>query len=158
MERKYTSKSGTEGVYKDAVSQTTFGFVHLNMGPRSTFFTRRNKCLVISIFGTSILILLFMNSGIFSSSTSRGNLCKLSDIEVQEDFDKSRFAGSWYGAYTKGMTNSLVSKLLEFYDVKIKFILKDDGNFDIISGTLSFSLSLSQSLSLSPQSYHPHPC
>lgn len=85
------------------------------------------------------MLFILSNIGIFSRTSVDISLidkvCKLDEIELQNDFDLERFEGSWYATYTKGMENKLLAYFLEFYDVKTKFIYKDDvGSFDIKSG------------------------
>ena len=100
--------------------------------------TRRNRLLTFGLLIFVFAFWIFASSGIFSRTNSYTSFseqdCKLDDIELQSDFDFEKFAGDWYGAYTKGMENKLLAYFLEFYDVKTKFILKKDGNYDLRSG------------------------
>ncbi|XP_053385471.1 purpurin-like [Mercenaria mercenaria] len=99
-----------------------------------TIFSRRNKCLFLAIFSTVLFFILLLNIGVFSSvPTYTGELCKLDEIQVQGSFDRKKFAGNWYATFTKGLDNSLLANLLDFYDVKTNFILRDNGDFDIKS-------------------------
>ena len=105
------------------------------IGSNTTLFSRRNKCLFIALFTTVLFIILLLNVGVFTSApTYTGELCKLDEIQVQGGFDKKKFSGNWYATFTKGLDNSLLATLLDFYDVKMNFILRDDGEFDIKSG------------------------
>jgi len=100
----------------------------------ASLLTRRNKYVMVSLVGVLVCLIMLMNAGLFSSGpVYSGELCKVDDVEVQEDFDRAKFAGSWYGTYTKGMDNSLMATLLEFADVKVNFILKENGNYDLRS-------------------------
>lgn len=101
--------------------------------------SRSSKCKLLC-FG--IVIFIFMlcvlsNTGFFSSTPRHSSLtdkiCKLDEFELENDIDFEQFKGSWYGTFTMGMENKLLAYFLEFYDVKAKFILKEDGNFDLRS-------------------------
>lgn len=125
---------------KDKISIVKFADVKMATGVHRgywTFFTRRNKCLVFSLALTAVVILWMLNSDALKSAPKyTGELCKLEDIELQHNFDKKKFAGSWYGAYTKGLDSGLLASLLQFYDVKVNFETQDDGNYKIKSGKL----------------------
>ena len=100
--------------------------------------SRRNRLLSLGFIIFIFSLWILANSGIFSRtrtwSSISDQICKLDEIELQNDFDFDRFQGDWYGAFTKGMENKLLAYFLEFYDVKTKFILKKDGNYDLKSG------------------------
>lgn len=99
------------------------------------FFSRRNKCLVVTLMVTMGVLVLFINAGIFTAApVYTGEPCKLDSIKVQKYIDKKKFAGNWYAAFTKGSNNPLLSSLLEFSDVKINFVYHDDANYTIRSG------------------------
>ncbi|KAL4216893.1 DNA-binding proteins Bright/BRCAA1/RBP1 and proteins containing BRIGHT domain [Mactra antiquata] len=118
---------------KDKVPLVKFADVKMaTSGHRGSwnFFSRRNKCLVFSLILAAVIILLMLNSDVLKSAPKyTGELCKLDDIELQKNFDKKKFAGNWYGAYTKGLDSGLLASVLQFYDVKINFIPQDDGNY-----------------------------
>lgn len=98
-------------------------------------FSRRNKCLVVTLTLTIAALVMLMNAGLFAAPpVYTGSLCKVEDIKLQKDFDKKKFAGSWYGASTKGSSNPFLASLLEFSDVKVNFVIKDDNNYDVKSG------------------------
>ena len=110
---------------------------------------RTCKCKILC-FGVVIFVLmLFILSNIVSyvrtptySSSISDKVCKVDEIVLQSDIDLERFEGSWYATYTKGMENKLLAYFLEFYDVKTKFTLKEDGNFELKSGWFYFEMSL----------------
>ena len=109
---------------------------------------RTCKCKILC-FGVVIFILmLFILSNIVSYvstptySSTLDKVCKLNEIELQNDIDLEQFEGYWYATYTKGMENKLLAYFLEFYDVKTKFTLKEDGNFDLKSGELYFVIHM----------------
>ncbi|KAH3770742.1 hypothetical protein DPMN_172035 [Dreissena polymorpha] len=96
--------------------------------------SRRNKCLVFTLFLTVGALIMLINAGMFSSNVGfTGGVCNLDDIPLQQNFDKKKFAGNWYATQTKGMENKLLATLLDFYDVKVNFILKNDDQYDVKS-------------------------
>ena len=101
---------------------------------------RTCKCKLLCFGAVSFVFMLFILSNIVSYSrtpaylSSSDKVCKVDEIELQNDIDLEQFGGSWYATYTKGMENKLLAYFLEFYDVKTKFTLKEDGNFELRSG------------------------
>lgn len=111
----------------------------MSPGPKrvttSGFFSRRNKCLVVTLVLTAGLLVLFMSAGMFTATpVYTGELCKLEDVKVQKYIDKKKLAGNWYAAFTKGSNNPMLATLLEFSDVKVNFVYNDDNNYTIRSG------------------------
>ena len=103
----------------------------------ASFFSRRNKCLVVTLMGTLGMLVLFINTGIFTPApVYTGELCKLDEIKVMKNVDKKKFAGDWYAAFTKGSTNPLLSSILDFSDVKINFVIKDEKDYEVRSGNV----------------------
>lgn len=100
---------------------------------------RTCKCKLLCFGAVSFVFMLFILSNIVSYSrtpaylSSSDKVCKVDEIELQNDIDLEQFGGSWYATYTKGMENKLLAYFLEFYDVKTKFTLKEDGNFELRS-------------------------
>lgn len=97
--------------------------------------SRRNKCLIATLLITCVFIILILNANLFNKeeAINTDNICKLDEIELQKNFDKAKFAGNWYVTFTKGLDSSLLASLLEFYDVKVNFVLEENGQFGIKS-------------------------
>lgn len=99
--------------------------------------SRKCKLLLIGIFIFFFMLFVMSRCAFLSKTPSRlplsDRICKLEDIELENEIDYTQFEGSWYATFTKGLENKLLAYFLEFYDVKAKFILKKDGNFDLRS-------------------------
>jgi len=126
---------------KGGITSTIVHFTDVKMtspaGKRSNggFVSRRKKCIVVSLFVSIAFFLLLINAGLFSSTGSyTGELCHLEDIPLQRSFDRKKFAGAWFGSMTKGLDNKLLASLLDFYDVKMNFVYKDEKEYGVKSG------------------------
>ncbi|WAR10028.1 PURP-like protein [Mya arenaria] len=97
-------------------------------------FSRRNKCLVVTLIFTIALLIFLMNAGLFSNVSSyTGELCKVDDIPLQKNLNKKKFSGNWFVSNIKGLDNKLLATMMDFSDVKINFVYKDENNYDIRS-------------------------
>lgn len=144
MDYKQLSNGIKESEFKESkVPKSNVNFHDIIMPTGShriwiSFRSRITRCKLLC-FGIFIFLFIFgvWNMGILSLTPTHVSLidkvCKLDEIELESDLDFEKFKGSWYATYTKGMENKLLAYFLEFYDVKAKFILKDDGNFHLRS-------------------------